>query len=67
MGESVQYCAYMCGLNNTDRVLIFWKDLTFLFFQGITEMFRAEDSDLDGVITISYEKFLTILLNSSLL
>ena len=43
------------------------SDLTFLFFQGITEMFRAEDSDLDGVITISYEKFLTILLNSSLL
>merc|ERR1711881_489985 len=34
-------------------------------FHGITEMFRAEDSDLDGIITISYEKFLTILLNSS--
>ena len=37
------------------------------FFQGITEMFRGEDSDLDGIITISYEKFLTLLLNSSLL
>ena len=39
----------------------------FVLFQGITEMFRAEDSDLDGIITISYEKFLTLLLNSSLL
>ena len=35
--------------------------------QGITDMFRAEDTDLDGVVTISYEKFLTMLLNSSLL
>lgn len=41
--------------------------LISLRFQGITEMFRAEDSDLDGVITISYEKFLTMLLSSSLL
>merc|ERR1712079_221166 len=38
-----------------------------LVLHGITDMFRAEDTDLDGVVTISYEKFLTMLLNSSLL
>merc|ERR1711953_1161508 len=38
-----------------------------LALHGITEMFRAEDSDLDGVITISYEKFLAMLLSSSIL
>jgi len=38
-----------------------------LVLHGITDTFRAEDTDLDGVITISYEKFLTMLLSSSLL
>jgi len=38
-----------------------------LVLHGITDMFRAEDTDLDGVVTISYERFLTMLLNSSLL
>jgi len=38
-----------------------------LVLHGITDMFRREDTDVDGVITISYEKFLTMLLNSSLL
>ena len=35
--------------------------------QGMTETFRTEDTDMDGVITISYEKFLTMILNSNLL
>ena len=38
-----------------------------LFVQGITEMFRTEDTDLDGKITITYETFLTMLLNSTIL
>merc|ERR1711963_952766 len=31
-----------------------------LVLHGITDMFREEDTDLDGVVTISYEKFLTM-------
>merc|ERR1711892_1149677 len=38
-----------------------------LVLHGMTETFRSEDTDMDGVITISYEKFLTMILNSSLL
>eukprot|EP00090_Calanus_glacialis_P038391 TRINITY_DN6700_c0_g1_i1.p1 TRINITY_DN6700_c0_g1~~TRINITY_DN6700_c0_g1_i1.p1 ORF type:complete len:188 (-),score=63.21 TRINITY_DN6700_c0_g1_i1:124-687(-) len=38
-----------------------------LVLHGMTETFRTEDTDLDGVITISYEKFLTMILNSNLL
>jgi len=38
-----------------------------LVLHGMTDTFRAEDKDLDGVITISYEKFLTMILNSNLM
>lgn len=38
-----------------------------LVLQGVTDMFRAEDKDMKGEITISYEGFLKMLLNSPLL
>ena len=38
-----------------------------LVLQGVTEAFRAEDVAQSGVVTLSYERFLTLLLNSSLL
>jgi len=38
-----------------------------LVLQGVTDMFRQEDTDMKGEITISYEGFLKMLLNSPLL
>jgi Ca2+-binding EF-hand superfamily protein len=38
-----------------------------MILQSVTEMFRAEDQDQDGVIQIDYEKFLLMILNSNLL
>ena len=35
--------------------------------QGITDMFRSEDHAMTGQISINYEPFLTMLLNSPLL
>ena len=33
----------------------------------MTDVFRVEDTDQDGVIQITYERFLVLLLNSNLL
>lgn len=38
-----------------------------LVMQGVTDMFRTEDHGMTGQITVSYEQFLTMLLNSPLL
>ncbi|XP_023333051.1 programmed cell death protein 6 [Eurytemora carolleeae] len=38
-----------------------------LVLHGMTDIFRAEDTDQDGVIQITYERFLVLLLNSNLL
>jgi len=38
-----------------------------LVMQGITDMFRSEDHAMTGQITINYETFITMLLNSPLL
>ena len=50
-----------CKSNIEDENLI-----TFLY-QGITDMFRTEDTDLDGKITITYENFLSMILNSTIM
>jgi len=38
-----------------------------LVLQGMTDMFRVEDSAQAGEVTVTYERFLTMLLNSPLL
>jgi len=38
-----------------------------LVLHGITDMFRTEDTDLDGKITITYETFLSMILNSTIM
>jgi len=38
-----------------------------LVLHEVTRMFKTEDTDQDGVVTISYEKFLTIMFNSGLI
>jgi Ca2+-binding EF-hand superfamily protein len=38
-----------------------------LVMQGVTNMFRTEDHGMTGQITVSYEQFLSMLLNSPLL
>jgi len=37
-----------------------------LVLHSVTDAFRQEDTDLDGVIQISYEKFLTMIFQSNL-
>ena len=41
--------------------------MIYLYVQGITDMFRSEDHAMTGQITINYETFITMLLNSPLL
>jgi len=55
--------------DRTDRQEVCFDDFIqcCLVLQGVTDMFRSEDKDKKGEITLTYEGFLKLLLNSPLL